>query len=637
VSTTSLPTSAPASAPSATASNPRWLFGPLSDLLFGCGLLYVLAFAAHSVAGPSLRGVTPGYLLPLLILLLSSPHYGATLLRVYEQRRDRRSYALFSIWITVALAALFAISLPGGLLGSIFLTLYLTWSPWHYSGQNYGLSVMFLGRRGVAMTPLAKRWLHASFQLSFLLAALVMHLEVGSAYSPVEYEGAGVTFLPVGISRSVGDLLLPVVGLAYLASVVGSLALLRRVARWSDLLPTCILMLTQALWFAAPFAVQYWGWQTGLEPLDAQRQLRSYMLMIFVGHAVQYLWVTTYYARAGGAWTGYGRYWLKALAAGTALWTLPAVALGPTGVAGQHGYVNLALLIATFVNLHHFILDGAIWKLRNSRVAGVLIRSGDEEGDAESGGRTWLRPAVWTLAGVGMLAALTGFYVKAIHVPAAINRGDVDTASRALRWAGLLGADEPVLHEKLASRFESRGDRERALHHARARVALSPHGHGFTYLGLLESRAGHDEAARAAFQAALAQGNAREDHVRAGLGNLALRRGDEEAAIEHLGRSHALYPSDVVASQLVQLLTGAEDETLRDPQRALELALASLARGENALRLHSLSQAYAALDRLDESIEAAERARTRAEGEGLHGLVTTIDRQLEALRAQRSG
>src|SRR5206468_5605659 len=85
----------------------RWLFGPLPDLLFGCGVLYAIAFAAYSLAGAAIRGVTPSYLLPLLILALSSPHYGGTLVRVYDQRRDRQAYAVFALWVTLALVALF--------------------------------------------------------------------------------------------------------------------------------------------------------------------------------------------------------------------------------------------------------------------------------------------------------------------------------------------------------------------------------------------------------------------------------------------------------------------------------------------------------------------------------------------------
>ena len=75
-------------------------------------------------------------------------------------------------------------------------------------------------------------------------------------------------------------------------------------------------MLTQALWFSLPFSVHYWHWQTGLEPLDAQQQIADYAMMIFVGHGLQYLWITTYYARASGHWNGYANYWAKAARVG---------------------------------------------------------------------------------------------------------------------------------------------------------------------------------------------------------------------------------------------------------------------------------------------------------------------------------
>ena len=133
-------------------------------------------------------------------------------MRVYDQRRDRQAYALFALWVTLALVALFFVALRSALLASILFTLYLTWSPWHYTGQNYGIAVMFLRRRGVDVTPVAKRWLYAAFILSFLLTAIVSHLEVGAAYSPLAYSSETVTFLPIGIPRGVGDVVLPILG-----------------------------------------------------------------------------------------------------------------------------------------------------------------------------------------------------------------------------------------------------------------------------------------------------------------------------------------------------------------------------------------------------------------------------------------
>ena len=85
----------------------RWLFGPLPDLLLGCGLFYALLFAFSVFDGAALRAEQPEIVFPLLILLLSTPHSGATLLRVYEERSSRRAYVLFSVWATLLVSAAF--------------------------------------------------------------------------------------------------------------------------------------------------------------------------------------------------------------------------------------------------------------------------------------------------------------------------------------------------------------------------------------------------------------------------------------------------------------------------------------------------------------------------------------------------
>jgi hypothetical protein len=44
--------------------------------------------------------------------------------------------------------------------------------------------------------------------------------------------------------------------------------------------------------------------------------------------------------------------------------------------------MGLGLLTASIVNLHHFVLDGAIWTLRDGRVARMLLRPAGEGVDA---------------------------------------------------------------------------------------------------------------------------------------------------------------------------------------------------------------------------------------------------------------
>ena len=74
----------------AAPSSRRWLFGPFSDLTFGCGLAYAAVFVAMSAAGDSFRTLLPFAAAILPINLISSAHYGATALRAYEKSGFRR-------------------------------------------------------------------------------------------------------------------------------------------------------------------------------------------------------------------------------------------------------------------------------------------------------------------------------------------------------------------------------------------------------------------------------------------------------------------------------------------------------------------------------------------------------------------
>jgi hypothetical protein len=159
-----------------TGGRGSWLYGRAPDLLIGAGLGYVLSIPLLVLlAGIGGIAAWPVAVVALFSLFISGPHYGATILRVYEHREDRRKYAFFAVWVTIALCGFFVLGLHDVLVGSILITVYATWSPWHFSGQNYGLTLMFLRRRGVAVDQRAKRFLYASFVLSFVLAILVLH------------------------------------------------------------------------------------------------------------------------------------------------------------------------------------------------------------------------------------------------------------------------------------------------------------------------------------------------------------------------------------------------------------------------------------------------------------------------------
>jgi hypothetical protein len=57
----------------------------------------------------------------------------------------------------------------------------------------------------------------------------------------------------------------------------------------------------------------------------------------------------------------------------TAVWVVPVVLFAPEALGTFSFDAGLAMLVGSAANIHHFILDGVIWKLRSRPVARVLL------------------------------------------------------------------------------------------------------------------------------------------------------------------------------------------------------------------------------------------------------------------------
>jgi tetratricopeptide (TPR) repeat protein len=131
------------------------------------------------------------------------------------------------------------------------------------------------------------------------------------------------------------------------------------------------LVLTQFLWFVLPTLLE-------LHAAYQIPQTRYSSGILAVLHSAQYLWITSYYqrreARAAGqsSWRMAG-YFVTLIAGGIALF-VP----GPWLVSYifHYDFTTSFLIFTALVNIHHFLLDGALWKLRDSRVASLLIEPG---------------------------------------------------------------------------------------------------------------------------------------------------------------------------------------------------------------------------------------------------------------------
>jgi tetratricopeptide (TPR) repeat protein len=451
-------TSAPQSTPATPSKGSPWIYRPWIDLLVGCGgwsaPLLLLAFYA---TGSYSRAWAVAFY--FLALLCNYPHFMATVYRAYHTHTEFEKYRIFTVHIALllALAGLIAhVWYP--LLPWIF-TLYICWSPWHYTGQNFGLLMMFARRSGLAPSSRERNAIHLSFIASFVLLMLSFHTGASG----------DALILSLGLPAKFTLPARAVLAVFFMAASGWALISMARRSSLRAILTPLTLAVTQFLWFLLPALIELFR---GHEV--PQTRYSSGILAVL--HSTQYLWITSYYqereARAAGDtnWK-FSRYLLTLIAGGIALF-IP----GPW-IASRLFHVDFAASFLTFtalVNIHHFILDGALWKLRDSRVAAFLLNTTEK--------------APGTAAKQGALRSLTGWLTG----PARAARGiRIATVALLLAWAAM-----DQLHFYWSSEADSLPALERA-------AKLNPDDSSVqTRLARAETLAGKRDASLAALQRA---------------------------------------------------------------------------------------------------------------------------------------
>ncbi len=354
------------SAAAVTASKSPWLFTPAFDFFIVLGGLSLAYFLLSLILPdtPAAHQRASGFFFYMLFLC-NFPHYSATLYQVYRSGGEVRTYSSGAIAATALLAGLTALAamdpyhwIP--LLGGI----YILWSPWHYSAQNYGIGVMYLKRQGFGLEALDKRLLMAMLYGPFVYQLIVRNIRGYAEKLP--YDIPIVTLnLPAGavaIAR----------GCLIAAAAAALWYLVRFVQRYRRLptMPIMMLVLTQWLWWVVRLPVQG-EYFPGLTTAGS-----FYRLGVPFFHCAQYLGITAYCRRrelsvqGGAVGSGMTRYGLVVLIVGLIwcqgiAWSLYRVA----GLAFPLSYV----LLMSVINLHHFILDGQIWRLRKPDVQRRLL------------------------------------------------------------------------------------------------------------------------------------------------------------------------------------------------------------------------------------------------------------------------
>ena len=416
-----------------------WLYGPGTDLLLGAGAGYLLSIPLLVWLGSRLA-------LPDWPIEVDARARAAGLARRTTAPRccastsgaeDRRRYRLFALHVSLrAGRRSSSAALYWHWLGSLLITLYFAWSPWHFAGQNYGLSLLFLRRRGVGGP--AGGEARALHRLRAELRASPCWSSRRAAARPSR-PSSWPTGAATRCSRSASRAR-SVAPLARCCSpaFVGALAAVGAAAACARARapPICVgagaAGRPQAQWFVLPALLA-----SRSEPLAGTSPSRRSGSRSRT--RVQYLWVTSYYAKQSGAEPRLMPYFVKALLAGCLIGEVPALLFAPRLLGPLSWSGGLAMLLFAVINLHHFVLDGAVWKLRDGRVARLLLRSeaADRTRRRARGARWRPRSSRWArccLAGaaaraVGRARRAQPTTSRASRRPRAVSPGSAATAS----------------------------------------------------------------------------------------------------------------------------------------------------------------------------------------------------------------
>lgn len=544
------------SAPHSAPQRP-WIYGPWTDFTIGCGawsapLLLAGAYVAKS------QNHAWSFAFYFLALLFNYPHFMATVYRAYHTQSEFAKYRVFTLHVALLLAAAGAIAhLWYPLLPWIF-SLYIFWSPWHYTGQNFGLLMIFARRAGLAPTPSERRALHLSFIASYIL--LLLSFQTGASGDPL--------ILSLGLPARFTLPARVVLALFFFGASGWAFQSLARRSSLRAIAAPLTLGVTQFLWFLLPAVIEL---ASGREV--PQTRYSSGILAVL--HSAQYLWITSYYqsreARAAGdtRWR-FSTYFVTLLAGGIALF-IP----GPW-IASRVFHADFAASFLTFtalVNIHHFLLDGALWKLRDSRIASLLLNTQKESRKTLAAAPNAFAQSARWLAGpssgartVRIAAALVLFLWAAVD-QLHFFWSNEDTSLAALQRAANLNPDDSAIQIRLARAQAVAGRPDAAvaaLQHAAAlnsqnlaiqeslaRILIETHRSNDAYFqyqkllakwprdvealvnyGLLALRLGHEGEAVDSWQRAIAV-DPRQSNAQLYLAQALDQRGELQAAARH--------------------------------------------------------------------------------------------------------
>jgi hypothetical protein len=310
---------------------------PVFDLLvIGSVLSMVLTPPLFWRGGPSELAQKLELWLPLLVLLSNSAHFAASTVRLYTKPFALREMPFLTMGFPLlTLLALTLAIVFANVLGAPLQKLYLTWSPYHYAAQAYGLSLMYAYRSGCSLSDGDKRLVRLACLLPFF----------GAVLGGRTLLGATVLAEPRVIAVKV------FAAVAYVLPLVVCWRLLWQRRPGLPLISVAVLV-SNTFWLFTLNQVGAFAWATVFHGLQ-------YLAIVTIFHVKDRLRLPG--NTHGWAWHA-ATFYLTCLVFGYLIFEIWPFAYALLGF----GVAESMLLVAAVINLHHFIVDAFIWKLRQS-------------------------------------------------------------------------------------------------------------------------------------------------------------------------------------------------------------------------------------------------------------------------------
>jgi len=325
-------------APPRTLSLGTMFVGPIFDYLLIGGLLSWAAGAALYFGGYNFPDDDP--FLWWAILVSNWAHFAASTVRLYTRPDAVKNWPVLTLaFPVIAVAVVTATLVVGEPFGRYLFAVYLVWSPYHYSRQAYGLSVMYAYRSGGELEAAGKRLILGVCLLPFFWTLL----------HPVGGMGLILprTFYAAFPFRQQVMQALTVLSLAAPAA----LWLWGRSRRAAALpLISLVVIVSNAIWWTLFNYFNAFVWATVFHGLQ-------YLAIVSIFHVKDQARRST---NARGWFFHTATFYVTCLILGWVLFFRWPQAYWLFGFP----IVQSGLLVTATINIHHFVVDAFIWKLR---------------------------------------------------------------------------------------------------------------------------------------------------------------------------------------------------------------------------------------------------------------------------------